>query len=330
MEKTISGKILLPSQTLNYKHFTFLHRPILPPVFVSVATYSKLIRSPTPQGFYDDQLSERSSINTYINMFSSIETQLINTNETLTDDDFSCFNNEGYPLERFIGEVDDFFKCPFCKKVVNKPQECIYCQNLMCKGCVNRVFLCPFGCESLQVNQPSKFALMSYMKLKIKCCYETSGCEYVGRISNISEHEKSCEFSEVKCINPVCNVVFVKKNKATQGPVICSEICSLVLKFKTVMDTKLPDEYLKEFANIIGEARSQIHIELQNDLDELMQEAQDKKAEVEEFLKSKESLYEEIEEWRIMYHSGKWNHVIKWWTCCECREKYSKGCTLLN
>lgn len=331
MDSTKSGKILLLSQSLNYKHFTFLHRPILPPVFVSVATYSRLIRSPTPQGRYEDGVIEKSSINAYFSMFSGIETPITTaTNETISDEDLNSLNNEGFPLDRFIGEIDEFFKCPFCKKIVNKPQECIYCQNLMCKSCVSNVFKCPFGCESLQVNQPSKFALMSYLKLKIKCCFSTAGCEYIGRIRDISDHEKDCDYSEVKCVNPICDIVFVKKNRGIIGPVICSEICSMVLNYKNILDNSPPEDYLKEFVKIIEEARGNIQIELKNDLNELMAETQKKKDEVEEFLKAKEALYEEIEEWRTMHHSGKWNHVVKWWTCCESRDKYSKGCTLIN
>ncbi|OMJ92123.1 hypothetical protein SteCoe_5111 [Stentor coeruleus] len=333
MDRTKSGKILLPSQALNYKHFTYLQRPILPPVFVSVATYSRLVRSPTPQSRYDDSIIERSSINTYISMFSSIETPITTTtttNETISDEDFNSLNSEGFPLDRFLGEIDDFFKCPFCKKIVSKPQECIYCQNLMCKNCVSNVFKCPYGCENLQVNQPSKFALLSYMKLKIKCYFTPAGCDYIGRIKDISDHEKDCDFSEVKCINPVCDIMFIKKTKAQNGPVICSEICNCVLNFKNFMDNNTNEEYLEEFVRIIEEARGNIQNELKNELNELMAQAQEKKNEVEEFLRSKEELYEDIEEWRTMHHSGKWNHVVKWWTCCENREKFSKGCTLIN
>ena len=330
MVKKKSGKVQKPTQTLNYKHFTFLHRPILPPIFVSVAAYSRMIRSPTPSIRAEESVIERSSINTLYSIFSGIETPITTaTNETISDDDFISANVEGYSLERFIGEIDDFFKCPFCKKIVQKPQECIYCQNLMCKNCVSNVVKCPYGCEVLQVNQPSKFALLSYMKLKIRCCFAASGCEHVGRIKDIGDHEKECDFSEVKCINPVCDVVFIKKHRPTTGPVICSEICNLVLNFKNFMDANNSDDYLAEFVNIIQNAKANIQNELKNDLEDLMSEAQRKKEEVEEFYKAKEDLYVEIEEWRTYHHTGKWNQVVKWWSCCEVKEKFSKGCTFI-
>jgi hypothetical protein len=323
------GKKRTPKTTVICKHFSYLQRPLLPPVFLSVAAYSRMIRSPTPSGPLEDTILERSSINSFINMFSGIETPITTaTNETISDDDTASPSVEGYPLERFVGEIDDFFKCPLCKKIVKKPKECIYCQNLMCKSCITHVFKCPYGCLSLQVNQLSKFALMSYMGLKIKCCYSRYGCEYIGRIKDIKDHEKECEYSEVKCINPVCEAVFLKKNKS-DGPIICSEICSVVLSFKNVLETGT-ENLLSEFIRIVDDAKASINNELKSDLQELMNEAQSKKEEVEEFLKAKELLYVDIEEWRTMHHSGKWNQVVKWWSCCENREKYSKGCSLIN
>jgi hypothetical protein len=169
--------------------------------------------------------------------------------------------------------------------------------------------------------------MISYLKLKIKCVHFNKGCEFNSTIKDIAEHEKECEFSEVKCVNPVCSVYFVR-NKG-KGPEVCSEICGIVVGYKNVLDSQSPDTFLKEFVSIIDQARGNIQCELQGDLEELIELAQTKKEEFEEFLRTKEELYGEIEEWRTLYHSGKWNQVVKWWTCCENKEKYSKGCTLI-
>lgn len=314
------------SEELHYKHYSYLTRPVLPPISVTIDCYSRmLMRSPTPTSRYEDSLADRSSINTLISI-NGIATPM--TNETVSEDENPNTQPEGYSLDRFISAVDEYFLCSFCKKVVRKPQECIYCQNLMCKHCITNYIKCPFGCESLYVKNPSKFALMSYLKLKIKCVHHTKGCEYIGSVKDIVEHEKECEYSEVKCVNPVCSEYFVRKNKGT-GPEVCSEICGIVMGFKVVLETKPADCFLQEFVKIIDEARGNIQCELKGELEELICEAQKKKEEFEEFLRSKEELYNEIEEWRTMHHHGKWNQVIRWWTCCENREKYSKGCTLI-
>ena len=284
------------SQGLSYKHFPYLQRPVIPPIFLSSAAYSRLIRSPTSSSRFEDMMSDRSSINSLISMFSGIETPITTaTNETVSDDDSNQQKSEGFSLERFVGKIEDFFKCPLCKKIVKKPQECIYCQNLMCKNCVSNVVKCPYGCESLQVNQPSKFALMSYMKIKIKCCFEKNGCEYIGRIKDITDHEKECDNAEVKCVNPICEVILLKKNKPTTGPAVCSQICRMVLNYKNVMENGSED-LLNQFIVILDEAKERIQTELKSDLEVLMNEAQKKKEEVEEFLKTKELLYIEIDE----------------------------------
>ena len=177
-----------PESLPKHKHFEFLHRPILPPISISVAAFSRMIRSPTPSNKFEDSVIERSSISNMIAMFSGIETPMtVATSETISEDDGSNDNSEGYPSDRFVGEIDDYFKCPFCRKIVKKTQECIYCQNLMCKNCVINVFVCPYGCDSLQINLPSKYAMLSYLKLQIKCCFATAGCGYVGSIKDIKE-----------------------------------------------------------------------------------------------------------------------------------------------
>ena len=331
MDRGKSGKGQDSALFLKYKHFEFMQHPILPPICISVAAFSRMVRSPTPSGKFGDSVIERSSISNMITLFSGIETPItVATSETISEDDGNNDNSEGYALDRFLGEIDEYFKCPFCRKIVRKPQECIYCQNLMCKSCVSNVFRCPYGCESLQINQPSKYAMLSYLKLQIKCCFAAAGCEHVGSIKDINDHEKECDYSEIKCMNPVCDAVFIKKNMPSDGPVICSEICNMALNFKGVLDTGNSEEFLKEFVKVIEEAKSNMQNELTHDLEELMTEARRKKEEVEEYLKAKNDLYLEIEDWRNYYHSGKWNQVVKWWNCCEVREKYSQGCTLIG
>ena len=311
------------NEELHYKHFTYLNRPIIQPSVITIDCYSRLLmRSPTPNSRYEDSVVERSSINTLISI-NGIATPL--TNETLSED--GDVFSEGFDPDRFVSTIDDHFMCPFCKKVVRKPQECIYCQNLMCKHCISNNIKCPFGCDNLFVKNPSKFAMLSYLKLKIKCVHYSKGCEATATLKDISEHEKECEFSEVKCINPVCSVFF-SRNKG-KGPEVCSEICGIVVGFKNVLDTQPQENFLKEFVEIIDKSRGNIQLELRSDLEELIEQAQKKKEEFEEFLRSKEELYGEIEVWRTLYHSGKWNQVVKWWTCCENKEKYSKGCTLI-
>lgn len=316
---------------LKYKHFSFAQRPVLPPIFISVEAYSRLIRSPTPSSRIEDFIVERSSLNAFMGMYSGIDTPItVATNETVSEDEVLTENGGGFLLDRVVGKVNNFFICPFCKKIVKKPQECIFCQNLMCKSCVVNVFKCPYGCETLTVNQLSKFAMLSYMGIQLKCCYSASGCEFIGTIKEIHSHEKDCDYSEIKCVNPVCDVVFMKKSRKNVGPVICSELCSMVLSFREVLENKDPEFYLEEFVKVIENAKNNMQSELSNDLEELMEETQRKKEEVEEYLKAKADLYAEIEDWRNYYHCGKWNQVVKWWNCCENKEKFSQGCMLIS
>ena len=312
----------------HYMLYSPLNRPIFPPIFVDLDTYTRILRSPTPSSRSEDFPNDPASINTFQSCLS-IDTYVTVATAENQYDEIASPTNKGYAQERFINEIDDYFKCLVCLKIVNRPLECIYCQNLMCKSCITNCIKCPYGCEFLSVNNPSKFAFMSYLKFKIKCCYSKSGCEFVCSIKDIAEHEKECEFAELKCANPVCSEVFIKKNKDKHDSGICSEICRIVVDYKNALETDSED-LLGEFIKIIGNTKEFVQSEIATELDELFVEAEQKKNEVEEFLIEKEKLYNEIDEWRNRYHSGKWNHVIRWWTCCENKEKYSIGCVYIG
>lgn len=101
----------------------------------------------------------------------------------------------GFPPNRFLEEIDPYFLCFHCKKVVNCPRECKYCQLLFCYQCVTRNTDCPTGCPRLSYRKPSPFIQSYYAKLRVKCQHYNNGCFSIETTHEIHSHQLTCDYS---------------------------------------------------------------------------------------------------------------------------------------
>lgn len=260
--------------------------------------------------------------------YSGMDTPLTTTTMMSFDEGFDFEPCVGFAIERFLGEVDGFFVCAACEKVVRKPKECTSCQNLMCKYCAYSQMKCPYGCEDLNLHRPSKFALIVYHRLKLRCSYFESGCEFVGRIKDMKDHELVCLYEVVKCQSQICNNTFTKKdkNKGETAPLVCSEMCESLVEFKKILDNSSREAILQEFSNYLIKMSVVSEEEIERELTEILNEKEQKQAEAKLFLEIKGGLLTELENRRNKNHPGKWNSGSKKWSCCNEQDKYSIGC----
>lgn len=253
------------------------------------------------------------------------------SNTTTVDSDMFQFmeDEDGFELNRFTEEIDEFFICEICRKVVRKPRECNSCQNLFCKSCIDLKNTCPSGCFDFKPVNPSKFAMLVYSRLKLKCKNHSNGCEYFSKIKEVCEHEKNCCFEKVKCSSPVCDVYFVNSQKTQENPV-CSELCSTVMLFQKVLREKPQQQVLQEFSNYLTKAKEIIQEEVEHEVSPLILELQNKTKQLENYRSNKRAIYRELNERRYKHHPGKWNSTVKKWSCCESLDMSAVGCKNLN
>mmetsp|Transcript_12977 Transcript_12977/g.13101 ORF Transcript_12977/g.13101 Transcript_12977/m.13101 type:complete len:260 (-) Transcript_12977:40-819(-) len=257
-----------------------------------------------------------------------METPLTTTTMQSFEDGFELEPSVGFMCDRFLGEVDDFFKCPVCKQVVKKPKECSTCQNLICKYCSYSQIKCPYGCEDFILHHPSKFALLVYHRLKLKCAYYESGCDFVGRIKDMRDHELLCLYEVIKCQSPICSTTFIKKEKH-QGdgvPLVCSDMCRAIVDFKETLDHSSREVILTDFSHYLVKMADIPEEEINKELVDVLAEKERKQEEAQLFLTRKNNLLSELESRRTKNHPGKWNIPAKKWTCCDNSDKYSIGC----
>ena len=85
---------------------------------------------------------------------------------------------------------------------------------------------CPVDSEKLLHNLifPDKSALLEILALEIYCLQRSEGCQWVGKISAVCEHEKDCPFVKVECLNKSlgCNVKLLKFQLAKHVEKECS------------------------------------------------------------------------------------------------------------
>jgi len=101
--------------------------------------------------------------------------------------------------------VDEVLCC-ICQKVLVTPVSCKTCETHFCHNCISswqkKKNKCPFNCE-LDIHRASKVVNSLLSKLKIKCYYNTNGCEFVEIYETTMKHEQSCKNKIVKCVH--CN-----------------------------------------------------------------------------------------------------------------------------
>lgn len=113
----------------------------------------------------------------------------------------------GYDLNRFIGDVDDEFKCPICCLVLECAVQSPDCEHTFCSSCINewiaRQPICPVDRLPLRTVdlKPAPRVLRNFLaKLDIRCDFASSGCTAVVRLELLSSHCNECEFNPFKQI----------------------------------------------------------------------------------------------------------------------------------
>lgn len=231
--------------------------------------------------------------------------------------------------DRFIGDVDDFFLCPRCSHIVLCPKECESCQILLCEGCTFGLEECPSGGHQLVTHDISRFPKKIYEAMQLKCCNSPAGCEFIGVISVVLSHESDCDFSQLKCANPVCDQTFLKRQKDQRHPLVCSDLCMKVCHFQDVLQQNDHNAALHELFTCLMSTKVTVEQELRSTMQPTIQELDVLTKELEEFEKLKEAVVEEIELRKTTHHSGKWNQQAKQWSCCADSQVLSPGCRTL-
>jgi len=105
----------------------------------------------------------------------------------------------GYPLEWFVEELDDKFKCGICFKVLKDPTA-TSCGHVYCGRCiltwVNYYGVCPRRCSELEVDalQPTRHLADLISGLAVQCKNKSSGCRVQPRLVEKHAHEQSCPY----------------------------------------------------------------------------------------------------------------------------------------
>ena len=131
----------------------------------------------------------------------------------------------GFAEQRFTATVDEEFRCPICRDIVDEPITC-QCEHVFCKECIEewiaREPSCPVDRSALKVHHlvgVSRIYKTFYSKLSLKCEFESSGCETVCGVNAVKEHQNKCEFNpnvKSECNNG-CKAMITKAESLTHN-----------------------------------------------------------------------------------------------------------------
>jgi hypothetical protein len=232
---------------------------------------------------------------------------------------------------RFTSKVPDHFICKICANVVDHPLECISCENLLCKICIETTDNCPFGCETFKSKPIAKFAQNVYQSLYIDCKNKPFGCSFNTTVKNIFSHEETCLYVITQCENPFCDRFILKKDRMKDPgePLLCSEICENVLRFSLIIDENNKFETLQNFTALSERCKKLIEYEVKSEMQDKYKKIEERRKIVENYKKRKEKTEKDIIAWKNYQHPGKWNIRTSKWTCCGYSEIYTIGCKLI-
>ena len=117
--------------------------------------------------------------------------------------------DQGYPLEQFLEEIPDKYKCICCYKVAREIHMIECCRKQACLSCIKQ-YLNNQACPQCQEKD---FSIVSLKKdnekianLLVKCAEKGKGCEWIGKLKELDDHlhkeEDGCRFSPREC--PKC------------------------------------------------------------------------------------------------------------------------------
>ena len=229
-------------------------------------------------------------------------------------------------LGRFTCGVDDYFLCIYCNGVVFDPVECSNCEDLLCKSCSLHISSCPSCESSLKTRQTSKYALMIYSQLTLRCKNFLQGCNQEGLIIDTLSHHKVCEYETFDCANPLCTIKKLRINKYCDDPLVCSDDCKLITNFDKILKTKDQNLILTTLHTYLKEMKEKDLVEGSEKIKKHIQSLDEKLLLKEEFYKEEQELRDEIELRKKKIHPGKWNIQGKYWACCLNKSKLAIGC----
>lgn len=127
-------------------------------------------------------------------------------------------NNFKICQERLSSKVNlENVRCVICHEIPLFPSECLSCQNIFCKDCINAwknvKNVCPLQCQGPFLYRPIHKTLKNtLMSLTFYCKNKEFGCETTDTLVNILLHEKkSCLFKNMICPNKKCKMHILKK-----------------------------------------------------------------------------------------------------------------------
>ena len=119
----------------------------------------------------------------------------------------------GLDVDRFKGDVEEKFICPYCAKVLENPVAGS-CGHNFCAACLKKALSkrrtdCPVCYRDMEMSgaQNASEELIGLLeKLSIHCEHHKSGCESVVPYGKLAEHTtKECEFRLTECTNRGCD-----------------------------------------------------------------------------------------------------------------------------
>ncbi|TNV76238.1 hypothetical protein FGO68_gene962 [Halteria grandinella] len=126
---------------------------------------------------------------------------LYNMEPTTNDETSSDYLLNLSPRLSSRNELDNYFICKICLKVVREPVECDSCQTCFCKGCISqwgKQSSCPLRCTEVSFKPIHRFAL-SQLKMQTFSCAYSQKCEVSHKYEQALEHLESCTFRPIDC-----------------------------------------------------------------------------------------------------------------------------------
>ena len=117
----------------------------------------------------------------------------------------------------FYKEIESLIECAICKNIVSEPVQCLNCQNIFCKNCIDswkkKNKQCPFRCSDNKYFKSKRINEL-LEKLIIKC-----ECNQNIKYRNYFKHkETECPaiFNDISKLKKMYNILYKKYKKKSQ------------------------------------------------------------------------------------------------------------------
>jgi hypothetical protein len=136
---------------------------------------------------------------------------------------------QGYDVNRFVGEVRNDLLCFVCHDVPKDPRLCQNKDHIFCLAHISRHLhqnsnTCPVCRDPLTpetLKRPTRI-LKNYLEdRKIKCDHHDRGCPDVVRLEDLQRHVDQCGFAPVMCRNEGCETEVNKSDKENHEKNLC-------------------------------------------------------------------------------------------------------------